>query len=91
MNMNLPHLKNLIFTDILENQNTYAEFHSETPDQFMVDVTEYCFRGAYILDVVDVVTVTTADALRILLNISQNANGKVTFIPHVSVTSGSLR
>ena len=29
INMDFPHLKNLFYTHILENQNHYAEFHFE--------------------------------------------------------------
>ena len=46
MNMDLWHLKNLIYAHILENQNHYAEFHFRISDQFMIDTTKYLFSGA---------------------------------------------
>ena len=83
MNMELPHLKNLIDADISENQNKYAEFNFGIPDQFMICDIDYLFSGAYIPDAVDVVITATGDALRTKVSIVQNVNGKVVVISHV--------
>ena len=91
VNMNVPHLKNLIHANILERQNHYTEYHFGIPDQFIIDVTEYLFNGAYTLDAVDVVTPATTHAIMLLVNIAQYVNGKAAVIPHIPVISGSYR
>ena len=69
INTDLLHLKNVIYTHILENQNYFAEFHFGMADQFMTDITENLFNGVYAPVANYVVIAATVDTLRMQVNI----------------------
>ena len=89
--MDLPYLKNFIYTHILENQNHYAESKFKITDQFMIDINEYLFKGACTLDFADVVIAATAYVLRMLVIIVQNVKRRVAATAYVPVINASCR
>ena len=91
INMGLPHLKNVIYANILDDQNYYAEFKFGISDQFAINVTEYIFSRMYKSDAVDVVIAATADAIRMQINIIHNVKEKVAVIPYCPAINGHSR
>ena len=89
--MDLLHLKTLIYTPILENQNHYAEFYFGIHDEFMIDVTKFLFIGVYWLDALDMAIAATVDTLKLQVNIGKIVCRNMAVLPYVPVIGDKSR